>query len=272
MIFWAPLHSCSTPWWSSHSVGISTILWSPDVTGLCLYQWPLWTVLWDSDCHKVPSLNSSPWRFYSWAFCSTEAIPSPTTSPKLFGTTKCQASAVLHESFMSSKPVSPRWHYTLPGLASSIGCSLGPKPQLLYTGLEEILPDSTSVMLCSSNHQEFLSSTWSELIISAKQKFHFNASGLTSHQIFLDQNHRLLKLKVYYGFNEVSKFSNVSLQLHKSGLPRLHCSQRYLPNSHRTTHWALSTQWLSYPKVPKFFHNLPPKQYGQCITVIAHFW
>lgn len=223
----------------------------------------------------VPSLNFSPWCFHSWAFYSTEAIPSPITSPKLFRTTKCQASAILHEPFMSPKPVSPRWRYTLSSLASSIRCSLGPEPQLLYTSLEEILPDFTSVMLCSSNHHEFLSSMWSELIIPGKQKFYFNASGLVSQQIFLataDHNHRLSKLKVYYGFNGVSKgFSNISLKLHKSGLPRLHCSQCYLPNAHRT-HWALSTQWLSYPKVPKFFHNLPQKQYGQCVTVIAHFW
>ena len=67
------LHCCCCSWWSSHGTGISKTLHDPFSPG--------------------PSTTA-------------EATPSPMAFHDL---SQCQASAVLHDTFMPSKPVPPGW-------------------------------------------------------------------------------------------------------------------------------------------------------------------
>ena len=72
--------------------------------------------------HMEPSLSLPPWLHQSWVPATAEAALSLMTSA---GLSECQASAVLHDPTVSSKPVRCErlWHIT--ELATSMAYGLG---------------------------------------------------------------------------------------------------------------------------------------------------
>jgi hypothetical protein len=70
-----------------------------------------------------------------------------------------------------------------------------------------------------------------------------------------NQNYRMTTIKTAMALIKESLIFPPKFQ--KPGLHCLHCSQHYLPSYYRTSHRALNTQWLFYPKVLKSFHSPP---------------